>query len=312
MKKWLALVIILVLGTLLLYVAIPANIVVKKSAPVTVTQEGLMRFLSSAEGWKKAWPGPVEVNDGNISASYQGFHFELKKILYNSVEFSLPRNADTLECLLFVLPYQMDSLNLQWTVVIRTGINPYKRAAQYFYAKRLEAALTGLLDSLSDLLSKDKTIYGLDIRKEKVPFQHFLATRTTYDHDPSVAEIYQLIAGAREFVAKSGAKETDHPILNVKTDDSVHFETQIAIPIDKDIPGNETFAHKWMMKGGNILSADVEGGPETLKKANQQMLQYITDHRRSMIAAPFQMLITDRAKEADSTKWKTRLYYPVV
>jgi len=36
------------------------------------------------------------------------------------------------------------------------------------------------------------------------------------------------------------------------------------------------------------------------------------DYQRAIIAIPFQMLITDRTKETDSTKWITRLYYPVV
>jgi len=69
---------------------------------------------------------------------------------------------------------------------------------------------------------------------------------------------------------------------------------------------------KWMMKGGNILTGEVTGGQEQIEQAQKQMELYISDYQRSIIAIPFQMLITDRTKEPDSTKWVTRIYYPVV
>jgi hypothetical protein len=31
-----------------------------------------------------------------------------------------------------------------------------------------------------------------------------------------------------------------------------------------------------------------------------------------MMAMPFQLLVTDRSKEKDSTNWITQLYYPVM
>jgi hypothetical protein len=313
MKKWLlAILCILALGIILIYVFIPAQIIIKKTAPVTVTQEGIIRFLSSPEGWKRSWPGTIEQKNGIPVYSYDGYTFQVKKVLYNSIELSIENSREATESILFVLPYQMDSLDLQWAVTIHAGNNPYTRLQQYLYANKIGKSIENILKHLSVVLSKTETIYDLDIRKEKVPFQHFLATKTTFDHYPSLAEIYQLIGGAKEFVAKAGASQTDPPILNIKTEDSIHYETQVAIPIDKDIPGNEMFAHKWMMKGGNILSADVPGGPETIKKAYQQMSQYIIDYRRSNIAIPFQLLITDRLKETDTTKWRTRIYYPVV
>jgi hypothetical protein len=69
---------------------------------------------------------------------------------------------------------------------------------------------------------------------------------------------------------------------------------------------------KWMMKGGNILSGEVIGGPQEIDAATKQFELYIHDYQRTIIAIPFQMLITDRTKEPDSTKWITRIYYPVV
>ena len=67
-----------------------------------------------------------------------------------------------------------------------------------------------------------------------------------------------------------------------------------------------------MVKNGNILVVEVRGDQQTINEAIKQIEKYITDYQRSIIAIPFQSLITDRSKESDSTKWITKIYYPVV
>ena len=54
------------------------------------------------------------------------------------------------------------------------------------------------------------------------------------------------------------------------------------------------------------------GGNQMIEQGLKQTEKYIRDYRRSIIALPFQSLETDRLKETDSTKWITKIYYPVV
>jgi hypothetical protein len=314
MKKWLlVLFVILIIAIAAVYLFIPRNISVTQSAPVTATQEGVLRYLSDTTGWKKFWPGTTGKNkDGTIFYSYKGYNFFLEKIMYNSVDLTIERNKDSIKTVLFFIPFQLDSFKLQWTVLIQSGANPFKRIQGHFTGRKIDRILGNLLQQMAATFSKPETIYGVTIKKEKVPFQHFLSTKTGFDHYPSTIEIYTMIDAAREYAAKKSAKETDPPILNIKTTENNKFEAQVAIPIDKDIPGNTVFLHKWMMKGGNIITAEVRGDNNAINKATGQVNQYIIDYRRSAIAIPFQMLITDRRKEPDSTKWVTRLYFPVV
>ena len=60
------------------------------------------------------------------------------------------------------------------------------------------------------------------------------------------------------------------------------------------------------------MTGEVTGGQKEIEEAQKQMELYITDYQRSIIAIPFQMLITDRTREPDSSKWITRIYFPVV
>jgi hypothetical protein len=101
-------------------------------------------------------------------------------------------------------------------------------------------------------------------------------------------------------------------MLNVKRIDSSIYEAQVGMPVDKELPSLDNITSKWMMKGGNILTGEVIGGQKQIDEATKQFEIYIRDYQRSIIAIPFQMLITDRTKQPDSTRWVTYIYYPVV
>ena len=87
---------------------------------------------------------------------------------------------------------------------------------------------------------------------------------------------------------------------------------RIGIPVNKKLPEKENISLKQMVKNGNILVTEVRGDQKFINEAIKQTEKYITDYQRSIIAIPFQSMITDRTKEPDSTKWITKIYYPVV
>ena len=62
---------------------------------------------------------------------------------------------------------------------------------------------------------------------------------------------------------------------------------------------------------GNILKAEVTGGLDRVKEGETELANYVDDYHKLSPAIPFQSLVTDRISQADSTKWITRLYYPI-
>jgi hypothetical protein len=59
-----------------------------------------------------------------------------------------------------------------------------------------------------------------------------------------------------------------------------------------------------------FLKTGVTGGPLTIKKAHEAIDEYMKDHILSQPAIPFEILVTDRSKETDTSKWKTTIFYP--
>jgi hypothetical protein len=63
---------------------------------------------------------------------------------------------------------------------------------------------------------------------------------------------------------------------------------------------------------GKILIGEVRGGDATTKNAFAEMHNYVVDHQMTSPAIPFISLVTDRKQEPDSSKWISRIYYPVM
>jgi hypothetical protein len=84
-----------------------------------------------------------------------------------------------------------------------------------------------------------------------------------------------------------------------------------AIATDREINGDAPFSLKRMLPGGNILVAEVKGGPHAIRKCMEAVDAYVKDRRILSPAMPFQRMVTDRKAEPDTNRWVTTINYPI-
>jgi len=136
-----------------------------------------------------------------------------------------------------------------------------------------------------------------------------IATKSFFKGYPGTADIYGMVGKLRAYAEKVRAFETGYPMLNVTRVDS-EFQVMTALPVDRELRGGGDILYRRLVPG-KFLVGDVKGGVGSVDAGFERMRQYISDHGRTVMAIPFQSLITDRSKAPDSTQWLTRLYYPV-
>jgi hypothetical protein len=314
MKKILiGIVILFLLSASSVYIFIPAKLTVSGSISFNANREGVYRFLSNENNWEKWWPGIVSTNsDGSHLFTYKEHSFKFNKVLYNFIELNFTSNNYSSGSLLKAIPFGIDSIGIELSTQLITGVDPFSRISAYFKARKIKKGFDDILAALEKYTGDLKNIYGIRVKKEKVQYQYLVSVKQSFSHYPAPAEIYAIVEKLRHYIKRSGGQELFFPMLNISTIDSSNYIAQVGLPIDKKLPEEGDISVKWMMKDGNILTADVTGTPTQIKEATKQVERYITDYQRTIIAIPFQMLITDRTKEPDSTKWVTRIYYPVV
>ena len=304
---------LIIITLVFVYAFMPQKLTISSASSFNANREGVYRFLVNDSNWQKWWPGTtLKSSKGSFLFRYKGYDFQIGKILYDVIQLKLGDNKDSSGSLLKVVPYSIDSIGVELSSELNTGSDPFSRISGYFRAKKIKHTLDDIVLSLQKYASDLKNIYGISIKKEKVQYQHLLSAKQSFSHYPTTEDVYAIVGKLRNYISKSGAMELFSPMLNIKRTDSTTYVAQVGVPVDKELPEKDNIISKWMMKGGNILTGEVTGGQNQINEATKQLEIYIRDYQRSIIAIPFQMLITDRTKEPDSTKWITRIYYPVV
>jgi len=315
MKKWLIGCLILLFAFFgLIYIFIPGKISINARASVNFARSGLERTLFNDDNWKKWWPHNSE-NEPKDSLGpglkFNNYQYTIQGKKTSSILIDINKNNTVIHSSINLFYEDKNTAILDWNGLLYTSDNPIKKLRAYFEAKKIEKDLKSILNEVKVFFGRSENIYGSLIEERLVEDSVLIFTDTTSTGYPSTEFVYSMIGYLKKNMLVNSARETGYPMLNVTTDDSIHYLVKVAIPVDKEMPTAGNISYKKMMKAGNILVTEVKGGPYMINNAFKQMETYVTDHERIPPAIPFLSLVTNRLQEPDTTKWITRIYYPV-
>ncbi|HEV8270321.1 MAG TPA: hypothetical protein VGQ04_03390 [Chitinophagaceae bacterium] len=286
------------------YLFIPRKIKIEAAVPLNAALPGVFRTLINDSNWKKWWPGETPFVYNKQTYSINGRFF-------NVFGIDIYSDKDTINSRMELVLVKENTMTIMWNAEQASSNDPLKRFDRYRHAKQTENNMNAILQSLKTFLQKKENIYGFDIKETLVKDSALISTRRQFDHYPGAQEVDSMIQSLRKYISQNNAIEKNLPMLNVFELGNSRYEAMTAIPVDKVLPKTNEFAPKFLLKGGNILEAQIQGGPYTIKKGLEELENYRADYKFDSPAIPYQLLVTDRTKEADTTKWITRLYYPV-
>ncbi|MDQ6610106.1 MAG: hypothetical protein M3Y85_09835 [Bacteroidota bacterium] len=314
MKKWILFILILIIvATGLLYFFIPTSVLILQSSVIPVNAKGFSRTIVDEKKWNQWWPGEILHNDaGTAHFRYKGNTYTIIEKRMSSVIVGVKDGNDSFRTELLFIPVTPDSVVLNWEGSATSSILPVNRLRLYYKGKNLNKDLKAILQHIQEFYEKEENIYGLTIKKDLVVDSTLISTAATSRGYPTIEFIYGLIDKLKIYAERNGAKQTGLPMLNINTADGIVYDTRVAMPVDKRLKDSGSIAYRWMLGGGNILMTEVKGGPYTIKQAFAEMENYVHDFQRTAPAIPFQSLITDRRKEPDTSRWITRLFWPVM
>ena len=286
------------------YIFIPSKIKISAIASGHANSKAAQRFLEDDTNWNKWWPGskPFYFNE---------FDFRLTKKMLNAFELQILDKKDSLTTLLKILPTDKDSITYLWSCEFECSKNPVTRLMQYFKATRIKESLDILIEHLKNNIAIEENLYGFKVQSIKVSDSVLISTRRTFNHYPNDTEIDSMIQLLRKYISSSHAVEKNYPMLNIHVEGTNNYVAMVAIATERLLPANSIFSPKLVLKGGNVLEASFTGGPAAIKKAFDNFENYRSDYGIQSPAIPYQLLITDRLKESDTSKWVTKFYYPI-
>ena len=314
MKKLLiGLLVIIVLSSITAFILIPQQLSVSSISIMKANENATFRNLSDQNKWTKWWPSQKQEGLQKDYFPYNGYNYQLTKKLYKAIEVNMVKENQAFKGDIIILPISSDSIAVKWKSTLMTGNNPINRILSYQRAKKIKNNMEVILDSLKSFSENKQRVYAYNIQRTTVKDTFLIATKLTTTHYPSTKEIYSLVEILKNYIESRGAIKTNYPMLNVSTNDSIHYTTMVAIPTNRVLPDNGNIAFKLLMADKDkTLTAEVKGGLQNIKKAHKELSLYMKDYNLSSRVIDWELLITDRSKETDSTKWITKIYIPVV
>ena len=286
------------------YLFIPRKIKIEAAIPLNAALPGVFRTLINDSYWNKWWPGETPF-------AYNKQTYSIKRRLFNVFDIDIYSDKDTINSQMELVLVNENTMTILWNAEQISSNDPFKRFIGHRHAKQTEKNMNAILQSLKTFLQKKENIYGLDIKEAFVKDSALISTRRQFDHYPNAQEVDSMIQSLKKYISQNNAIEKNSPMLNVFELGNSRYEAMTAIPVDKALPKTNEFAPKFLLKGGNILEAEIQGGTYTIEKGLKELENYRADYKFNTPAIPYQLLVTDRTKEPDTTKWITRLYYPV-
>lgn len=309
MKKPVVIILLLiVIAVTLVYILIPQKLEISKIDYINCNINGSYRILVDTTDWKKWWPkheNPSNENSGGYN--YNGFSFRMNEELYNGIKVKINGLYNSR---IDLIKLNMDSIAVVWKCEMSGGIDPVTRLVKYYQAEKLEKSMKDILQNLQTFLDDKKNIYGINLHVIMSKDSTMVLTKSFTKTEPTTGQIYQLINHLKTYIASEKAKINNYPMLHVKKLSDSSYETMVAIPVNKKLDGNKTISFSRFVPW-KVLTAEVHGGNASVENALHQMKLYISDYQRTVMAIPFQSLVTDRSKEPDTSKWITDIYVPV-
>ena len=315
-KLIVAVLIIICLLLASIYLFIPTTIIIQKDVEIKMNQQAMKRLIMDENNWHKWWPdedSAVVNKDTKQPVLFNGNTYSITDIKYSSVLFTIQHKNDELATSsLDIIAISKDTVKLYWEAVIATSKNPITRLQQYLSSRQIKKDMSILLNKIETFFSKPYNIYGIDIREELVVDSLLLSTYDSVKNYPSTEFIYSLIDKLKKYIDARDATITGDPMLNIFTKDSITYLVKVALPVNKKLPASGNITYKWMLPGGKILVTDITGDSKNVDRASRQMLLFVNDYQKIAPAISFFSLVTNRMQEKDSTKWVTRIYFPII
>jgi len=287
-------------------VFVPSVIEINRTTVTAANTTAVYRKLQDENTWSRA------INDSNTTAnfaSYKDYKLLVKTGAFDDLSVQLVHGNDTVYTLFKCLSLTLDSTAFKWSTQIITSNNPVTRLRQYFFAKDIPVIFDDVLAKLQSYTSVQANVYGSSITLQMVKDTALMTTKAIYKTYPSDSDVYNLLQKVRNYISGK-VQETNPPMMHVQALANGSYELMVAIPVSKGLDDNGDIKFKQMIPG-RILVTEINGGQKTVEHAFKMMNLYLLDHRYNQPAIPFASLVTNRLEQPDTSKWITKIYYPV-
>jgi len=285
---------------------LPSRIVFSKTAEINRPYQVLERNVIDLNAWSNWWPGK-RISDSVFE--YNERHIRIDAILLNGFQATAIQDRD-FRYVFQIVPLEGKRTQITFSGIETAGPGLFNKASGYVSYLRNRSNVHQWVEAVKDYYEDSKKVYGMDIRQTRVTDSVLIALKQWFPRNPSVSDVYDLIYELKKHIAENGGKEDNFPMVNIYRESDTAHLVMVAIATGLPVPATDRYLLK-KMELGYILEGEVKGGLTTVKQAEDNLRKYANDYAKTAPAIPYQLWVTNRLQQPDTTQWITKLYYPI-
>lgn len=235
-------------------------------------------------------------------------------IPYKSLKYTLAAGGMKSSIVWTFEPLSNDSIRATWTI---TGdLSFFHRCFALMADKMMGNVFEHGLAKLKEYCEHNPKVEtggeakGMRIEMNNVPAQHVMTIQQSCNSSelsPVIGKAYGQII---DYMKAKGIQQVGAPfcIFHFYSKDSVSLEPGIFTDKLGKSQGN---INAYDMKPSNVVVATYYGPYSGIEATVMKVVYWINENHKHIIGHNWDVFVTDPRTEPDSTKWETKIYYPV-
>ncbi len=304
---------------------LPSQLQVRAVKMTTAEPNVLYRQINILKNWEP-W-SPFMETDPNMMMSYKGRKsgigaicqwtspnlgtgsMEIVETKVNEfLKFKVLFGDNTEGSMLFHIRPENDSTFVQWTFLQDLSY-PLERFMGLILKGKIKEFLDDGLINLTFI--SEQFGDGVRIQKGNIDAVQGISMLDSASFDQLQvvqADLYQKMA---DYVNAQGAEINGPPYcVFYRYDPRRKIVFEVGYPVDKMLEGTESI-HMVNIPSGNVVSASHFGPYTSLLNTHSKIQKYIRNNKLKWSGPPWEVYATDPATEPDTSRWETKIFYPV-
>lgn len=300
-KALIALVLIILLVLISIYSFIPNIFYIRGKESVHTIDQSLYTTLRKLKQ-------TAEKKPDQLPELLKTTSFTITEISYP--HFIIQSKVQEGKGILEIIPTQnIDSTILEWEWMISTGYNPISRLRIFFNTQQLKDSISQYTKNLAFYASQTENTYGLKIESANIQDTLIATVSNELISKPTTVMICELIERLQQELYKSALKNTGTIMLSHRYEGG-RYIVMAGSPILERPPSPSTLKIK-KINPSKLLFGIVQGGPSSIQQGYMNLKRYIMDRNIEEAAISYEIPLTNRCTEKDTSKWRTKICYPV-
>lgn len=294
----------------LFYFLIPSTIKISNFVVSNTHELTATRLLNDPSLFVKSMGPNYDSNQHKMIV--ENIEFTPKAALSNLIEIDVDTKAIQIKSFVTANGVTKETAAIHWFAEMKTSWNPIQRWKDYQEAIKIKKATAQLLNQLNAFVEKPVNIYGWDIKEITLKDTTLISTKFISKQLPTNAQIYAAADALTLYLNGFHKQAANDPMVTVLENPTNDYTVMVGLSFNGSIPETADYRIKRMPTNGKMYVADIIGGPATIKNGYAALKTYLLDSKRPSPAVPFELLKSDRRRVTDTSKWETRIYYPVM